>query len=114
MRKVLLEAELPTEGISEYCESALQLPLTEKQWARLKAILAEILITIQSQSHLVECFRQLDTGGLLEEVTSPLLSLPIRAKELNFVLSVMLQYTDRLNFKILKFYSDHAEQLDPL
>ena len=90
MRKVLEEAGLPTKGITEFCESALQLPLTEKQWARLKAVLAEILITIKSQSQLVECFRQLDTGGLLEEITSPLLSQPIRAKELNFVLSNLL------------------------
>ena len=114
LKKVIEEAGQPTTDIGEFCEKPLQLPMSEKRWARLRAILAKTLISVRDQQCLVQCFLQLATGGLLEEVIAFLLTLPIQARETNFVLSVALQYTDKLNFKILKFYSDHAEQLDPL
>ena len=41
-------------------------------------------------------------------------SLSVDSSVLNFVLSVILQYTDELNFRVLTFYSDHRDSLDPL
>lgn len=36
------------------------------------------------------------------------------APVLNFLLSVVLQYTDRLNYPILRFYEENKAALDPL
>ena len=41
-------------------------------------------------------------------------SLSADSSVLNFVLSVILQYTDELNFRVLTFYSDHRDSLDPV
>lgn len=36
------------------------------------------------------------------------------APVLNFLLSIILQYTNRLNYPILRFYEENSEALDPL
>jgi len=73
---------------------------------------------MQDQRVLVASLRLLDSGGLLQEVvTTRLLAkgrLVGEVSDLNFVLSVILQYTDQLNFSILTFYADHRDTLDPL
>ena len=68
---------------------------------------------------MVGCLELVDSGGLLQEIAiSELLtrpkSLSVDSSVLNFVLSVILQHTDELNFRILTFYSDHRDSLDPL
>lgn len=91
--------------------------MSEKQWSRLMANLSKKLVKITDQKQLVKCFLNLDSGGLLEEVFSFMIAHPTQGrvdKQMNFALAVMLQYSDKLNFKILKFFSDNAEQLDPL
>lgn len=70
------------------------------------------------QKALAQVFACLETEGLLTEVVSTqLLTADSLSKnqvpELNFLLATLLQSTDSLNYRLLKFYEANREHLDP-
>jgi hypothetical protein len=75
----------------------------------------------EDQENMLSCLRQLDSGDLLQEVISALFTLyetnslqdPSTKDRLNTLLSILLQFTDQLTFRILKFFSDFKATLDP-
>jgi hypothetical protein len=88
----------------------------------LKNTLARLLLNLtEDNDAMVSCLRLLNSGDLLKEVISSVFSLfgtnqtnDLATRDrMNTLLSTVLQFTDQLNFRILKFYSDFKTSLDP-
>jgi hypothetical protein len=69
-------------------------------------------MNIVDQNKLVECLKQ--AGVMLEKIMENLLTTKQDRLMLNFLLSVVLQYTDQLNLRILNFYTENIESMNPL
>ena len=65
------------------------------------------MIQIGDQNKLVACLKQ--TGVMLLKVIEKLLGSQQDRQQLNFLLSVVLQFTDQLNLRILEFYTENPE-----
>lgn len=95
---LLAEAGRPVKRLEEFTNKSLQLPLSWKQWSRLKGAVAEAFLNVgqsADQNLLVGCLELVDSGGLLQEIAmSELLKKPesasVDCSVLNFVLSVIL------------------------
>ena len=74
--------------------------------------LGEIFIKLGDQNKLVECLKQ--TGMMLEKVISNVMDNKQDRLRLNFLLSVVLQYTDHLNLTILNFYTENLDSMNPM
>jgi hypothetical protein len=67
---------------------------------------------INQQDRVVACLQQ--TGVMLNRVMDWLLTPELDKAQLNFILSVILQFTDALNLRILEFYTANLERMNPL